>query len=621
MVVTTAWKVRKVTMVRKAILAIDTETTGLRPYLDDVPFIVSTCDGAGGKSHIRLRVDPFTRQITISSQDRARLDILGRKCRNPNIIKVFHNAAFDVPMLEKIGIAVDPPIEDTMIMSHAHDPMGVHALKPLAVSHLGISMEDEEDLKREVRKARREAKKLRWMFHPVTPRRIEVDYWMPGELYMQGCWDGDGDGEWRDYAVEYAEKDAERTMLLYMMYREAFRKGKGRYARRTCKKEMDLWPIVTEMTRRGVMVRRNTLLGMIGVQRRRVEKIDSMYEGINLNAPAQVAEFLFGSGLGLKPIKYTARTHSPSADSDTLYYYRDHEAVGPIAERSQRMTLWKYLQQYLDAIGVDGAVHTHFNQIGAGTGRLSSSGPNLQNVGKREGKLTQQARRVFGPRIGCIWWGLDYSQIEPRIYAFLAGEEVMLEALVQGRDVYQELADRVRGITGLAVSREQAKAIFLGKMYGEGARKLSLQLGRPEDEASEIIRGYNKAFPASVEFMQKTIRDYRQEGEVWTLDGRRIPLTNPDLAYRGVNYRVQGSAAGLMKMAIIRCARAIEAFDMRVWPVLTVHDELIVETDEGENKGNLHILEDEMASCGRKFGLITPVDTATMRKSWYNAEQ
>ena len=282
----------------------------------------------------------------------------------------------------------------------------------------------------------------------------------------------------------------------------------------------------------------------------------------------------------------------------------------------------------LKVIAEDGRIHTRFNQTEARTGRLSSDNPNLQNIPIRT-ELGSQLRAYFVARPGCVLVDADYSQIELRILAHVTGDEHMQQAFLTGEDIHRSTAAKIYSLPLEQVTprlRSSAKAINFGIMYGKGAYSLSKDIGVSVKEADAFLKNYLATFPKVSGYMDKTISDARSCGYVSTLFGRRRSL--PELASNNHNIRasgermarntpIQGTAADVIKLAMVRVWRRLRDEKMESRLILTVHDELIVEAPEAEAAKAAAILQEEMEGC---VNYAVPLSTEVHQgKNWLEA--
>ena len=264
-----------------------------------------------------------------------------------------------------------------------------------------------------------------------------------------------------------------------------------------------------------------------------------------------------------------------------------------------------YAEGLLKVIGPDGRMHSTFNQTEARTGRLSSSEPNLQNIPIRT-PLGSQLRKYFVCSEGTTLLDADYSQIELRILAHISGDEGMRHAFLSGEDIHRSTASKVYGLPPEMITpqlRSSAKAVNFGIVYGIGAYSLSQDIGVTVKEAQQFIDNYLAAFPGIKTYMDKTIQEGEEQGYVATLFGRRRAL--PELASKNRNIKalgqrmamntpIQGTAADVIKLAMVRVWRRLRAEGLKARLILQVHDELIVEAPLEEADRAAVILGEEM---------------------------
>ncbi len=330
-------------------------------------------------------------------------------------------------------------------------------------------------------------------------------------------------------------------------------------------------------------------------------------EALNLNSGPQLAKVMFET-LGLKPTKKTKTGYS--TDSEVL------EALAGEHEFPRRLleyrTLTKLRSTYLDALPLqvdpgDGRVHTTFDQTGAATGRLSSSDPNLQNIPTRT-PAGREIRRAFVAPPGRVLVGADYSQIELRVMAHLSEDPNLIEAFASGEDVHASTARRIFKVAGAVdpALRARAKVVNFGVMYGMGARSLAQQMGIPLAEAQDFIRGYFDAYARVREFLDATLAEARTRGYVQTLLGRRrwLPalrsgngLERSNAERAAINTPIQGSAADLVKLAMIRVHGALSRRAASARLLLQVHDELVFECDAAAAAEVAAVARAEMEGC------------------------
>jgi DNA polymerase-1 len=352
-------------------------------------------------------------------------------------------------------------------------------------------------------------------------------------------------------------------------------------------------------------------------------------KSFNLNSPTQLRQILY-EDKKLSPGKKTKTGFS--TDAATLEKIRDQwpEFIDQLLEyREFEKLRGTYGQGLLDAIQVDGRIHATFNQTVARTGRLSSDAPNLHNIPIRseEGKVF---RTAFVPREGCVFMVADYNQIELRCIAHLADDPGLIDAFNRGIDIHSATAARVFGVEPSSVTsdmRSQAKMISYGLAYGMEAFGLSQRLGVGVGEASEILDAYFAAFPNVKQYMDDTIEEARTKGYTETLFGRRrqIPeLNNPNFRIRqagerqAMNAGIQGLAADIFKIALVRIDAAIAKAKLKSTVILQVHDEVIVECPVAERDKVNEIVLHEMKNAA---ALKVPLEVnAAWGDSWASAK-
>ncbi len=475
---------------------------------------------------------------------------------DPEIEKVGQNMKFDLHVLSGIGIAVAPPLFDTLLASYLLDPDRRHDLDSLTLELLGHRKIPTKDL------------------IGSGTRQTTMDLLAPEAV--------------RDYAAEDADAALRLRGILAASLRE---RGQEELLRSV---EAPLIPVLVSMERTGVHVDSNRLrsLGseMEEDQRRQLEEIARL-AGVefNVNSPQQLGQVLF-ERLKLPRGKKTKTGYS--TDSEVL---EDLAADHPIARAvlAYRQTA-KLRSTYVDALPklVDprtGRIHAQFNQAVAATGRLSSSDPNLQNIPVR----TAQGRRIraaFVPqRPGDVLLSADYSQIELRILAHLSRDPGLVEAFMSGQDIHVATAARIFDLPPERVDstiRARAKTVNFGVLYGMGPVRLSREMGIPLKEARMFIDQYFAKMPGVRSYLEEGLEAARRDGFVSTILGRRryLPaLRSEDARVRAqaeriaANTPIQGSAADLIKAAMIRVDRLLAERRLATRLILQVHDELLFE--------------------------------------------
>ncbi|MFO7172268.1 MAG: DNA polymerase I [Bacillota bacterium] len=398
--------------------------------------------------------------------------------------------------------------------------------------------------------------------------------------------------------------------------------------------EMPLVGILARMEATGIAVQREALEEMgreleeriLAVQQEIFQRVGYTF---NLNSPKQLADVLFGK-MGLPVIKRTKT--GPSTDAEVLEELALQE---PLVERIlDYRTLVKLKGTYVDGLAplieADGRIHTTFNQTVAATGRLSSADPNLQNIPIRieEGR---RIRKVFIPgEPGWVLFAADYSQIELRVVAHFSGDEALLDAFRQDQDIHTRTAAEVFGVPMEEVTpemRRRAKAVNFGLIYGQSDYGLARALGIGRGEAKEFIQRYFDRYPGVKAYMEQKVQEAREKGYVTTLLGRRRFL--PEIHARtfavrqnaeraAINTPIQGTAADLMKKAMVAICRRLDASGLRARLLLQVHDELVFEAPPEELPALYELVVGEME---RALTLRVPLKVeAKVGRNWYEME-
>src|SRR5688572_13576286 len=406
-----------------------------------------------------------------------------------------------------------------------------------------------------------------------------------------------GDARLLAYAAERAALAAALAPGLRRELDEAIGEALGRVYWEI---EAPLVPVLVGMEEAGVLVDRAFLANMSGDMAGELAGLereihDLAGEPFNINSPQQLGVVLFEK-LGYPVLQRTRKTRTYSTGAETL---EELAARGyPLPDKLLRYReVQKLKSTYVDAlpalVAADGRLHTRYQQAVAATGRLSSVNPNLQNIPVR-GERGQQIRRAFVAPPGAALLVADYSQIELRVLAHIAGEPALAESFRSGEDIHRATAARVLGVSPELVSPDQrraAKVINFGILYAMSAFGLGRNLGIPSREADRFIKAYLERYPKLRQYTEETLKSAQREGKVETLFGRvrYLPdIHSKNFALRenarrmAINARVQGTAADLQKKAMIAVDRALRAAHPRARLLLTVHDELVLEVPEAE---------------------------------------
>ncbi len=397
--------------------------------------------------------------------------------------------------------------------------------------------------------------------------------------------------------------------------------------------ELPLCAVLADMEHRGILVDKAGIEAFGHELASALEEELAAIYGIvgyefNVNSPKQLGKALF-EDLGLPTRKKTKSGYSTNAE--TLESLRRYS---PVIDHILQYRVYQklnstYVEGLLKVVGPDGRIHSTFNQTETRTGRISSNEPNLQNIPVRT-PLGSRFRRYFIASEGCTLVDADYSQIELRVLAHVSGDEAMRAAFCSGEDIHRATAAKMYGVAPQQVTpamRTSAKAINFGIMYGKGAYSLSRDLGITVKEAEDFIEAYLGTYPGVRRYMEQTIAHGRENGYVSTLFGRRRPLpelTAPNFNVRAqgermaMNTPIQGTAADVIKLAMIRVYRRLAAEGLRAKLILQVHDELIVEAPLGEADAVRAIVKEEMERAA-DFAVPLTADVHEGR-TWYDAK-
>jgi DNA polymerase-1 len=420
------------------------------------------------------------------------------------------------------------------------------------------------------------------------------------------------------------EQHADITLELFRILEPAVEERNLRHLYATI--ELPLTRVLARMERTGIRIdphelKRLSLLMETEIARLTADIHRLAGRPFNISSPLQLGEVLFDELKLPAPVKYgKGKTRSTAADI-LEELAGDHEIVRQVLEYRQ---LTKLKGTYVDALPalVDartGRLHTSFNQAGAATGRLSSSNPNLQNIPIRTA-LGREIRAAFIPREGWKLLVADYSQIELRLLAHLSDDPLLLEAFRNGDDIHTRTASEVLGVPPMLVTpeaRREAKAVNFGIVYGISGFGLAAQLGIARAEAEKYIRNYFARYAGVRRFIDRTIAEVRQSGVTRTLFGRERPI--PDINSRNANARgfaertavnspLQGTAADLIKLAMVRIDALLEAGGYRSAMLLQVHDELVFECPPEEIDGVAELVRRQMeGACELKVPLLVDI--------------
>ena len=539
-------------------LSVDLETTHQHPVRAEIVGIaLSWKAGHGGY----LPIAHTTLGTGNSMPLKEALDELAPILADASVKVIGQNLKYDLIVLKRHGISGIAPWFDTMIASYLLHPTRTgHGLDSLALDYLGVKMTP---------------------FKEIIPAKNATFDEVPVEV-----------------ATTYAAEDTDTTLRLSEIFAPELEATKLSALYREV--ELPLMQVLADMELAGVRIDSNYLAKMGIELQKQLDGISAaIYEAaggkFNINSPKQLGEVLFDQ-LGLPSGGRTAKTGSRSTKAQVLEKLAaDYPIANQVIEYRE---LAKLKGTYVDSLPTlvnpeTGRLHASFNQTVAVTGRLSSSNPNLQNIPIRS-ELGRQIRRAFIPADGCVLLTADYSQIELRIMAHLSGDKHLKAAFQKGGDVHRETASKIFRVPPEDVSskqRDRAKVINFGIIYGMGPRRLGREFGISTKEASAFIDNYFDIYAEVRNFLGKTIEQAKVDGYVTTLLGRIRYLPELQSHQRSVqsfgeriavNTPVQGTAADMIKRAMVNLHQRLSDEGSGAAMIIQVHDELVLEIPEDE---------------------------------------
>jgi DNA polymerase I len=551
--------------------AVDTETTSSNPMRAELAGISLSCEW-GKAAYVPVGHRPEVSEKTQLSIEIVR-EVLGPLFADASVAKIAQNAKYDMHVLERHGLAIKGLEFDPMIASYLIDPEGQHGLKPLARQWLGIEMT------------------------PIT----ELIGSGKGQITMAEVSVAD--------AARYSGADADMTLgLVEPLSKEM---DKAALTRMFEEIEMPLIETLERMERRGVRVDAKRLAKSgaeieRSLDQLRIDACKLAGQDFNLDSTQQLARILF-EDLGL-PGKKRGQT-GLSTDVSVLEELAEKHPLPKLmleyrTQKKLKSTYFDTLPKMIDP--KTGRIHTSFNQTIAATGRLSSSDPNLQNIPVRT-PLGRKVRESFLPsKDGNVLVAADYSQIELRILAHITQEPGLVKAFENDLDVHALTASKIFGVEPAEVTgemRSQAKTVNFGVIYGMSAMRLSRQLSISMGQATRFIKDYFAAYPGVKEWTKRVVQEARERGYVTTLSGRRrylkdlgsqSPAIRANAERIAVNTPIQGTAADMIKIAMLRLDRRLEETDLGGEMILQVHDELVFDAHQERAKNLAEIVALEM---------------------------
>ena len=553
----------------KEILSLDTETTSVEAInakLVGLSFSVKENEAF----YVPVPQD--------EAEARKIVEIFRPAYEDEKILKIGQNLKYDYEVLMNYGVEIKGKMFDTMIAHYVIQPELHHNMDYLAEIYLNYQTIHIEEL-----------------LGPKGKGQKNMSDLDPKDVY------------------EYAAEDADVTLKLKNKLEAELRKYGAEELFYNI--EMPLMPVLAEMEMNGVLIDTKSLAETSTVLTKRMEEVErEIYElaggEFNIASPRQVGEVLFDKLKIVEKAKKTKKGQYVTNEEVLQSLKGKHKIVGAILEHRG---LKKLLGTYIDALpklinSRTGHIHTSFNQATTATGRLSSSDPNLQNIPVR-GEEGKEIRKAFIPEPGCLFFSADYSQIELRVMAHLSGDENMIEAFREGHDIHAATAAKIYKEEMENVSRDQrtkAKRANFGIIYGITIFGLADRLEISREEARQLIDGYFETFPKVKEYMEKAKEEARSKGYVETLFHRRRYLADINSANgtvrsfaerNAINAPIQGTAADIIKVAMVRIHRRFKSENIRSKMILQVHDELNFSVYPDEKEKVERIVLEEMQNA------------------------
>lgn len=553
----------------KEILSLDTETTSTNPI--DAELV--------GLSFSVEEKKAFYVAVPDNREEAQKIvNIFKPLYENPEILKIGQNLKYDLEVLHNYGVSLAGPMFDTMIAHYLIQPELRHNMDYMAETLLHYRTIHIEELIGERGRNQRNMRDLK-----------------PAEVY------------------EYAAEDADITLRLYNVLLPKLKECGAEQL--FYEIEMPLMPVLAEMELNGIRIDTESLAETSSILTSRMRQLETqIYEAageeFNIASPKQVGEILFGKmKIVDKPKKTKTGQYVTSEEVLQQLRHKNHIVDDILAHRG----LKKLLGTYVDALPKlinrrTGHIHTSFNQAVTSTGRLSSSDPNLQNIPVR-GEDGKEIRRCFIPEEGCLFFSADYSQIELRVMAHLSGDENMAEAFRLGHDIHAATAAKIYKEDIADVTRDQrtkAKRANFGIIYGITVFGLAERLDISRAEAAQLIDGYFASFPKVAQYMEQSKETARAKGYAETFFHRRryLPDINSHNATvrnfaerNAINAPIQGSAADIIKIAMVRISRKFKTEGIKSKMILQVHDELNFSVLPEEKEKVQRIVLEEMQNA------------------------
>lgn len=568
----------------------DTETTGLNPLTAQLVGIAFSWEATKG-FYIPIPED--------KEEAQAILEALRPFFESESIEKVGQNLKYDIKVLHKYGIQVKGPLFDTMLAHYLINPDMRHNMDVLAETYLNYTPVSITELIGKKGK------------HQLSMRDVPLEQ-----------------------QTEYAAEDADITFQLAQHFRPELAEAKTETLFKDI--EIPLLRVLADMELEGINLDQDFLSSLAGDLEADIKNLEAKIfeaagEEFNIGSPKQLGEILFDKMKLVDKPKKTKTGQYSTAEDVLSYLAKDHEIIQQVLDYRG---LSKLKSTYVDALPeqvepASGRVHTDYMQTVAATGRLSSNNPNLQNIPIRT-ERGRQVRKAFVPKDkDHVLLAADYSQIELRIIAALSEETTMIEAFKNGEDIHASTAAKVFNVPLDEVTREQrsnAKTVNFGIIYGVSAFGLSNQTDLSRSEAKELIDTYYKTYPKLRNYMSEQVDFAREHGYVQTVLGRRRYLKDingSNQVVRGaaernaVNAPIQGSAADIIKIAMINIHKKLAEGNYQSKMLLQVHDELVFDAYKPELEKLKTMIKSEMENA---YKLAVPLDVEVgIGENWLEA--
>ena len=555
-------------MTRK-VFSLDTETTGTDPITAKLVGMSFSCK-ENEAFYIPVPQDDSKAKETVKK--------IKPLVENPASLKVGQNMKYDIIMLARYGAEVRGEMFDTMVAHYVIQPELRHNMDYLAEIYLNYRTIHIEELIGEKKKGQKKMSDL-----------------TPQEIYKYACEDADVTLKLKNILEkELQEKNDEK------LFREI---------------EMPLVPVLAQMEMNGARIDTAALKNISEELSAKMQAIETEIYALagtefNISSPRQVGDILFNRLQLIEKAKKTKSGQYSTSEEVLESMRHKHPIVEKILDyRGLKKLLTTYVDTLPQLINPEtGKIHTSFNQTVTATGRLSSSNPNLQNIPVRD-ENGREIRRAFIPDDGCLFFSADYSQIELRIMAHMSGDKGMVEAFRSGEDIHTDTAAKVYKVPAAEVTkamRSKAKTANFGIIYGISAFGLAERMGVDRREAKELIDEYFKTYPGIKAYIEKSVDDAKRNGYAETLFHRKrfLPdINSHNAVVRGyaernaVNAPIQGTAADIIKVAMINIHNRLKREGLKAQMIIQVHDELDFNVPENEKEQLQAIVMEEMQNA------------------------